>query len=230
MRSIPLAAAAVALFVCLTPAKPLGQSAETGSVAGNIKLTKKIRGVPLPSNAYQPRAVNRREAGSGPEIKNVVVYVRGIPFRNALPVERHEIRQLHESFSPRVLAITRGSTVEFPNGDPFFHNVFSLSGPATFDLGRFPQGTSRRRQFTKPGIVRVYCHIHSHMSATILVLDHPYFTVPDLDGTFTIPGLPPGSHTIIGWHERVGERTARIQVEAGRTVSVDLSLPVEDGP
>jgi plastocyanin len=158
----------------------------------------------------------------------VVVYVRDAAFKSAVPAERHEIRQVHEAFTPRVLAITRGSTVDFPNTDPFFHNVFSLSGPATFDLGRFPQGTSRRRQFTKPGIVRVYCHIHSHMSATILVLDHPFFTIPELDGTFTIGGLPPGRHTIVGWHERVGERTAVIQVEAGRTASVDLSLPVED--
>jgi hypothetical protein len=230
MRVMPPAALAVALLVCLMPADPRGQGHEPGSVSGNIKLTKKIRGVPLPSNAYQPRAVNRRDAGGGPEIKNVVVYVRDVPFRSPLPVERHEIRQVHESFLPRVLPITRGSTVEFPNADPFFHNVFSLSGPATFDLGRFPQGTSRRRQFTKPGIVRVYCHIHSHMSATILVLDHPYFTIPNVDGTFTIAGLPPGPHTIVGWHERVGERTALIQVEAGRTASVDLSLPVEDAP
>ena len=184
-----------------------GQAPDVGSVTGHVKLTKRVRGVPLPSNAYQPRAVDRHERRPGPEIKNVVVYLKDAAFRGALPTARHEIRQLNESFMPRVLAITRGSTVDFPNGDPFFHNVFSLSGAATFDLGRYPQGQTREQQFTKPGLVKVYCHIHSHMSATILVLDHPYFTVPDLDGTFTLPDVPAGQYTIVGWHERVGERS-----------------------
>jgi plastocyanin len=228
MRCLPPAAAAVAAVVCFLAAAPFGQTPETGTVTGNVKLTKRIRGVPLPANAYQPRSVNRRDSDPGPELKNVVVYLKDAPSPGPLPATRSQIRQANEAFTPRVLAITRGSTVEFPNADPFYHNVFSLSGPATFDLGRYPQGTSRSRLFTKPGIVRVYCHIHSHMSATVLVLDHPYFTVPALDGSFTLSGVPPGPFTIVGWHERVGERASRIQIEAGRSVSVDLALPVED--
>jgi hypothetical protein len=106
--------------------------------------------------------------------------------------------------------------------------VFSLSSAAAFDLRRYPRGQSRSWQFTKPGIVKVYCHIHSHMSATILVLDHPYFTIPEIDGTFTLADLPVGEHTIVGWHERVGERRATVRVERGKTTTVDLSLPVED--
>jgi hypothetical protein len=108
--------------------------------------------------------------------------------------------------------------------------VFSLSGAATFDLGRYPQARSRWRTFSKSGLVKVYCHIHSHMGATILVLDHPYFGVPNLDGTFTIPDVPAGRYTIVGWHERVGEHSAVIQVEAGRATAVELSLPVGDAP
>ena len=77
---------------------------------------------------------------------------------------------------PRLVAITRGSTVEFPNADPYFHNVFSLSRGATFDLGRYPRGESRSRAFTKPGLVKVYCHLHSQMSASIMVFDHSHFT------------------------------------------------------
>ncbi len=129
---------------------------------------------------------------------------------------------------PRVLAVTRGSAVSFPNADPYFHNVFSLSRAATFDLGRFRQGQTREQQFTKPGLIKVYCHIHSHMSASILVLDHPYFAVPRLDGSFTLADVPPGRYTIVGWHERVGERSSTIEVEARRTASIELSLPVED--
>ncbi len=90
------------------------------------------------------------------------------------------------------MAITRGSTVDFPNGDPFFHNVFSLSRAANFNLGRFERGQSRSREFTKAGTVKVYCDIHSHMSATILVFDHPYFTIPELDGSFELPAVPVG--------------------------------------
>jgi plastocyanin len=228
MGVIRVAIVAAAALVCLLAAGASGQSPEPGTVTGQVKLTRRIRGVPLPSNAYQPRAVNRHQAASGPEIKNVVVYLRDAAFRGTLPTTRHEIRQVNEAFTPRVLAITRGSTVDFPNGDPFFHNVFSLSGPATFDLGRFPQGASRSRTFAKPGLVRVYCHIHSHMYATILVLDHPYFAVPDENGSFRLPDLPPGRYTIVGWHERVGERTATVQIEAGSTASVELSLPVEE--
>jgi plastocyanin len=222
-------AIAVALaLVCLLPNSPFGQATELGSVTGNVKLTKRVRGVPLPSNAYQPRSVNRRDAEAGPEIKNVVVYLKKPGFRVALQPTRHEIRQINESFTPRVLAVTLGSTVDFPNGDPFFHNVFSLSGAATFDLGRYPQGAKRSFLFNKPGLVRVYCQIHSHMSATILVLEHPHFTVPDLEGGFVIRDVPAGRYTLVGWHERVGERVSTVQIEAGRTAAVDLSLPVED--
>ena len=222
------AVAGVLALVCLMPDTPFGQPAESGSVTGHITLTRRVRGVPLPSNAYQPRSVNRREADAGPEIKNVVVYLKDAASRGPLQTTRSEIRQKNESFTPRVLAITRGSTVDFPNRDPFFHNVFSLSGAATFDLGRYPQGASHSRLFNKPGLVRVYCHIHSHMSATILVLDHPYFAVPDLNGTFTLGGVPAGRYTLVGWHERIGERPSTVQIEAGSTAVVDLALPVED--
>jgi hypothetical protein len=78
--------------------------------------------------------------------------------------------------------------------------------------------------------VKVYCHIHSHMSASILVLDHPYFTVPELDGSFRLTHVPPGRYQIVGWHERVGERLTTISVEPGNSTSVELSLPVQDEP
>jgi hypothetical protein len=127
-----------------------------------------------------------------------------------------------------VLAITKGSAVDFPNDDPIFHNVFSLSSAATFDLRRYPRGQSRSQTFAKAGIVKVYCNIHSHMSATILVMDNPYFTIPNLDGTFELQNVPPGQYTLVGWHERVGERRVAVRVERGKTATVDLSLPVED--
>ena len=223
MRGLLAVAASFAVTVLAA-----GQSPASGTVRGHIKLTSRARGVALPSNVYQPRAVGNHDAAAIPEIKNVVVYLKSVSYSGVLPVSRSEIRQEKEAFVPRVVAVTRGSTVEFPNGDPVFHNVFSLSSAATFDLGRFPMGKRKSATFPRAGLVKVYCHIHSHMSASILVLDHPYFTIPDLDGTFTLPDVPRGRYTIVGWHERIGERTGTVDVENGAATSVDLSLPVED--
>lgn len=228
MRALLGGCVAVAVFVGAAPGGSSALAQDTGAVTGRVRLTARIRGTALPSNAYQPRAVTRRDTPAIPEIKNVVVYLKDVTYRGTLPISRQEIRQEGEAFVPRVLAVTRGSTVDFPNADPFYHNVFSLSGAANFDLGRYPKGRSRSRQFRKPGLVKVFCHIHSHMSASILVLDHPYFVVPDLDGSFTLSNLPPGRYTIVGWHERVGERTATIQVPADSSASIELTLPVED--
>jgi plastocyanin len=209
---------------------PQAQVPAGGTIAGRVNLTTRVRSTALPSTIYQPRAVGTHEAPPIPEIRNVVVSLKNVAYRGVLPTSRHEIRQEHEEFVPRVLAVTRGSTVEFPNADPVFHNVFSLASAATFDLGRYPKGHSKRATLTKAGIVKVYCHIHSQMSASILVLDHPYFTVPETDGTFRLTGIPSGVYTIAGWHERVGERVVQVAVAEGRSASVTLFLPVEDGP
>jgi plastocyanin len=222
--------AGTALLLAAAAAVPLGQSPGTGSIVGHVTLTTRVRGTPLPSNAYPSRAIQAHDIPSAPEIRNVVVYLKGVKYGGALAASRVSIRQEHESFVPRVVAITRGSTVDFPNADPFFHDVFSLSSAASFDLGHYPPGQSRSEKFTKAGLVKVYCHIHSQMSASILVLDHPYFTIPELDGNFTLPNVPPGHYTIVGWHERIGEHTATVDVEPGKPASVNLSLPVEDAP
>jgi hypothetical protein len=226
MRRILLYISALCLALV---AFPSGQSLETGRVTGRVRLTAKVPGKALTSTAYPRRAVGDHDAPSLPEIRNVVVYLKDAIYRGALPAGRTELRQEHETFVPHTVAITRGSTVDFPNGDPFFHNVFSLSHAANFNLGRYERGRSRAREFTKAGTVKVYCDIHSHMSATILVFDHPYFTIPDLDGSFELPAVPAGDYTIVGWHERVGERAERIHVDAGRTSSIELTVPVPVG-
>lgn len=217
------------VITLLAVAGSRGQVPDAGTVAGRVVLTTAVRGIPLASNAYQPRSVGSHQPARTPEIQNVIVYLRDPALKGPTPVTRQIIEQKNETFAPRVLAVTRGSVVSFPNEDPYFHNVFSLSRASTFDLGRYRQHQSREQLFTKTGLVKVYCHIHSHMSASIMVLDHPYFTVPRSDGTFTLPDLPPGQYTLIGWHERVGERASSVVVESGRTAAINLSLPVEDG-
>jgi plastocyanin len=228
MRGYHLLAGVIAALAVTVPSR--GQAPAFGSITGRVMLTARVRGAPLPSNVYSPRAVGRHEPTPIPEIKNVVVYLKDVAYRAAPPVMHAEIHQQNETFVPHILAVTRGSTVAFPNGDPFFHNVFSLSSAGTFNLGRYPEGESKSRTFMKAGTVKVYCQIHSHMSATILVLDHPYFTAPALDGGYTLADVPAGRYTVVGWHERIGEHAATVQVEAGKTATVDFSLPVEDEP
>jgi plastocyanin len=224
-----LALVVVALHV-LAWTPPAGAAPDFGAIAGVVRLTTKVRGNPIPTAAYSPRGVERHQPPSTAEIHNVVVYLKGVDYRGPLAVQTREIAQDHEAFTPRVLAVTRGSTVTFPNEDPFYHNVFSLSGSAPFDLGRYPRGQARGRTFAKAGLVKVYCHIHSQMSASILVLDHPFFAMPADSGAFEIERVPPGRYAIVGWHERVGERTAAVRVEPGVTTSIELSLPVDEAP
>src|SRR5262245_20468006 len=118
MRGVPARAALILVVaVAVASAAPRGQATGSGTISGHVKLTTRVRGTPLPSNAYQPRTVNRRESGTTPEIKNVVVYLKDVIFRGTPRPMRAEIVQQHEAFLPRVLAVTRGSTVEFPNAD-----------------------------------------------------------------------------------------------------------------
>ena len=197
----------------------------TGRIEGVVRLAAPDE-KPIVSGAYPSRQVNKVVA-RGTEISNVIVFLRNMPRSATLPASRLEIVQQQESFVPRVLAITRGSSVDFPNADPFFHNVFSLSRSATFDLGRFPRGERRTRTFTQPGLIKVYCHLHSHMSASIMVFDHPHFAVPAQDGVFALNDVPAGEQRISAWHERIGESAKQIVVEAGRTVRIEFALPVE---
>ena len=100
-----------------------------------------------------------------------------------------------------MLAITAGTVVDFPNSDRFYHNVFSLSKAARFDLGRYAGGKSKSVRFNQPGIVRVFCEIHSHMNAFVLVFGHPFFSTTDNDGRYRINNVPAGTYNVIAWNE-----------------------------
>ncbi len=107
--------------------------------------------------------------------------------------------QRGEAFLPYVLAIGVGTSVDFINSDATYHNVFSLSKPRRFDLGRYARGQSRPVRFDRPGVVRVFCDIHSHMSAYILVFAHRFFSITDESGAFRIDAVPPGSYSLAVW-------------------------------
>jgi hypothetical protein len=116
--------------------------------------------------------------------------------------------------------------VDFPNDDDLFHNVFSLSRTKTFNLGRYPKGATRAVRFDKPGIVKVFCDIHSHMSAAVVVFNHPWYAVPDADGRFELADVPAGDRRLTAWHERLGDTTIPVRVETGRGATVEFTLPV----
>jgi hypothetical protein len=133
--------------------------------------------------------------------------------------------QKNKKFIPHVLAIPTGTVVEFPNLDPIFHNAFSNYSGQVFDIGLYKPGTSRSVPFTREGVVRVFCNIHSNMSAVIVVLDTPWFAVTAPDGTFRIPDLRPGEYRLKIFHERA---TASELASVERTVRIegsDLVLP-----
>ena len=224
-RSSVLLAVAVAGLAVMIDMDPAAQ--EPGSVRGRVSI-----GIPVTAKratSTYSRSVPAVALAPESELRHVVVYVKDAQ-KTAVQPMRAEIRQRNENFVPRVVAVTVGSVVEFPNDDPIYHNVFSLSRTKTFDLGRFPKGKSRGERFDKPGIVKVFCQIHSHMSATVMVFDHPWFAVPDEQGAFDLSGVPPGMHQITAWHERLGETTLPLRVEPGRPATIDFVLPVPAQP
>ena len=196
----------------------------TGRVVGTVTLTMATSGKST-ARAYDSRSVAPR-AKPLPESRNVVIFFDGIKLSADLAHARATLAQKDEQFVPHLVAITRGSAVSFPNDDPFFHNVFSLSRGASFNLGRYPSGVTRTRVFSQPGLVKVYCELHSHMSAVIRVFDHPWFTIPDDRGSFAIDGVPAGEHTLVAWHERIGERRDRVTIRPGQATEVRFTLPV----
>jgi plastocyanin len=136
------------------------------------------------------------------------------------------ILQKGKKFTPHVTAIRVGGTVDLPNLDPIFHNAFSNFAGQPFDTGLYAPGTSQKITFRRAGIVRVFCNIHSTMSAVIAVLDTPYFTVTGMDGGFRLESVPPGEYQIRFWHERASE-AALGRLARKLPVTADLTLPVE---
>jgi plastocyanin len=131
--------------------------------------------------------------------------------------------QRGQRFIPRILAVVVGQTVEFRNSDNVFHNVFSYSPPKRFDLGRYPRGKSKRLTFQKPGLVQVFCDIHSDMRSDIVVVPSRRHGYVDALGRFRIEDVPAGKHTVVVWLPRRGERSAEIVVPESGPANLALS-------
>ena len=158
------------------------------------------------------------------DVGQSVVWLETTPPPGKLSPARAEMFTEGKQFLPHVTVVPVGSTVAFPNHDPFNHNVFSLAPEARFDLGLYGRGETKSTQFNRAGVVRVYCNVHAQMSAIIIVRDNPYFAQPGADGSFIIADVPPGNYMLHAWHERGGESTRPVTVppDGLRTAAIQL--------
>jgi plastocyanin len=214
---------------------PADRGLETGRIEGVATIAPLLTTIHHRIRVYdEPGTPPPKAAEDSNPLANVVIYLEPSPTLHVatspMPMVPAALRQRDETFVPHVLPVLVGTTVQFPNDDPVFHDVFSLSSPKAFDLQRYPQGTSRTVQFTKPGVVEVFCHIHSDMSGYILVLENPFFVIPDAQGRYALEGVPEGDYRLTAWYERTHPVSVRVHVSAGRTTTQAMLIPIQMNP
>jgi len=162
------------------------------------------------------------------DYSGVVLWLEPVSGAVAIPTEVHhaEMVQKNKTFTPHVLAVTVGTTVDFPNRDFIFHNAFSNYNGETFDIGLYPPRTTKSIAFTRAGVVRVFCNIHPTMSAVIVVLKSPYFAVSDRNGALRISGVTPGAYRLHVFHERATEQTLESLSKTVEITEEGFELPV----
>ena len=193
--------------------------------AAGVAAFALLLGLPGGASAQVSGRLTVTDAGgrAAPDLGDAVIFLDGRGPRGGAPV-RPEMSLDGRQFRPRVMVIPSGTTINFPNLDPFNHNVFSLSEGNAFDLGLYGRGEAHTRRFTRAGLVRIFCNIHPRMSAFIVVRDNAYYTQPGADGSFTIPGVPAGTYTLHIWHERAPEINQQITVPAGGLAGLVLTM------
>lgn len=154
----------------------------------------------------------------------VIVYLEGVPGTPPTPKDHAIIRQREKQFTPPLTVVVKGTTVDFPNEDKIFHNVFSVSRPARFDLGLYKSGTQKSVEMKRPGVVDVYCNIHPDMVAKVKVLDNAYYTITGKTGEFRIENVPAGEYPIVAWLPTGDEVKGKITVKAGATAEIKLDV------
>ena len=159
------------------------------------------------------------------ERSHVAVYLEGGPKSPATESAKASIEQKDRRFVPDLVVVPAGSTISFPNFDPIFHNVFSLSKAKSFDLGNYPEGQSRVVTFPVPGVVAVYCHLHSNMAASIVVAPSRWAVRVDKDGIFALKDVPAGTYTVVAWHKTAGTFRKTVKIGEKQDVAVSFTLP-----
>jgi plastocyanin len=209
-----------------------------GDITGTVSAEGK-QGVEMGTmgdDAYASRKYKFAERVDYSAMHNFVVSIEGAVGTNNTPtndlqVTTSRIAQKGAMFSPHILPIMVGTTVEWPNNDEIYHNVFSDSDAKQFDLGLYKGNPSEKRvTFDKPGRVDVYCSIHSSMHCIVLVLENPYFAATDTSGRYSITNVPPGTYKLKAWHERLPAGEKEITVPTNGTVKVDFVLGIKNLP
>lgn len=207
------AIAAAGLMLVFLPLRTAGQGASTGIIRGHVTvITQKLFG-----------------EGEKDDRSGVVVYLEGQTggIQPTPAPTRPQVAQHKKQFIPVILPVVKGTAVDFPNQDPFYHNVFSHSSAKNFDLGSYETGESRSVQFDQPGLVTIYCNVHSQMISYVIVLDNPFFAMTPSDGTFEIPGVPQGSYTLAAW-SRWSDEIVRQPVEVKGADAAEVSVTVRE--
>jgi plastocyanin len=180
---------------------------------------------PASGGIVEGRVILVKSGSPLPDASNAVVWIDKIRGGGGSAGARAKMRSEQKRFSPRVVVVRSGGTVEFPNADPIYHNVFSVSGGNRFDLGLYRSGAIREKTFGEPGLVRVYCNIHPQMVGFVMVVDSDFAAVTGRDGSFRFEGVPPGTHTVRAWQDEGGDGQASVTV-GGPTAPVTIRLDV----
>jgi plastocyanin len=221
-RSV-LVSAAICLSVVLVQQASPQTPIRAGVLRGRVDVGRTAPAIDRRPGVADLGSPRERDAS---DRRTAVVYLESAPrgaFEQGEPA-RASMDQRNETFVPHVLAITAGTLVDFPNSDRFYHNVFSLSKAARFDLGRYAAGKSKAVRFNQPGIVRVFCEIHSHMNAFILVFAHPFFALTENDGRYQIANIPPGTYNVVAWNEGTTSEPRGVTIGSGSVAELDFAL------
>jgi plastocyanin len=199
-----------------------------GDLNGHITITKTLtrKRVSLPAYdavRFTPEA--KQNDGAVDEFGRVVVWLEGDHLPAAEPASA-SLAQHYQRFDPEIVVVPVGSTVSFPNQDPIFHNVFSLSHTKSFDLGYYPQGHSRSVEFKQAGVVQVYCHLHANMYGAIVVVPSRMYARPGQDGQFTIAGISAGTYELVAWHASAGFFRKKVHVTESGVTAENFVIPV----
>ena len=220
----------IAILTCAVCSTALSGADIAGTIIVKHRLTKRTV-TPVAGSYQRGVAVDLGSSGQDDPLSyeraHVVVYLEGqVPSKPVGLIMAQENRQ----FVPDMVVIPAGSTVSFPNRDPIFHNVFSLSRPKTFDLGNYSKGQTRVVTFAKPGIVLANCYLHPNMVAVIVVVPNRWYAKADRLGHFALPDVPDGEYTIVAWHKSSGFFRQQVRVPSAASSDVRFLIPLgEDG-
>ena len=216
------------LIVSLITAVALHSQA--GTITGLVHAEGKEAPAQDGGGKYDSRKYKFAERINYAELRDFVVYIDApAPQKAAQPIVK-TISQKGVMFHPRVMPIMVGTTIEWPNQDDIYHNVFSISEAKQFDLELYKSPEIKRVPFDKPGRVDVFCSIHTTMNCVILVLENPWFAVSDAKGNYSITNVPPGNYKLKAWHDRLPTVTKEITVAETGEVKVDFTLGILNLP